>query len=238
MSSRPATVLRGDRLRLPFLTPTLFPWLAFGHAPASLPRMSLPTPIQPPPSQQATWLIAGLLVLAIGILSWINRGGANGSSAGSRRKGNIEDSSALSEPTELRRFAEAVHLRYIESEGNGTPQEKLDRAIEVSARSRRITLEEAKEALRKYAAMIETQPGRNTYETGLAALLRGDFAGAARAWPEGPEPTTTSSAPTDFLSGYLASADAHLAAGRVDDAVRACEDARRFLTRERDPGER
>src|SRR4051794_12201487 len=108
-------------------TPWLFRRSHLATAPASLLWMSLPTPIQPPASHRATWLIAALLVLAVGILSWVNRGGANGSSAGSRRKVSGEDRSGLSEPTELRRFAEAVHLRYIESEGNGTPQEKLDR---------------------------------------------------------------------------------------------------------------
>ncbi len=196
--------------------------------------MSLPTPVQPPPRRYTASIGAGVLLIGVILLAWVNREPATGE----RRKGSSATKAGVisDRPGDLRLLAETVHLRYLESEGGERPRERLDRAIQRVARSKGVSGEQIRSALARYGSQVQNQPSHTAYEKGLAAFVAGDFEGAARAWPQGPEASGAKSAtPVDPFKGYLASADAHLAAGRFDDAARACEDALRFLDRRRDP---
>jgi tetratricopeptide (TPR) repeat protein len=196
--------------------------------------MNLPTPVQEPPRRQWSWIIAGVLALAVLLLYNLNRS-QDPSGTGTARQ-SAERAKTGTKPADLRRLAENVHLQYLESDPAEPPAERLNRAIERVARTSHATSGEVRSALAQYAASIAREPGRNNYERGVAALVSGDFEAAARFWPAEPQaPTPAAPQPLDSLSAYLAAADAHLAAGRHEDAIRSCEDARRFLTRERDP---
>jgi tetratricopeptide (TPR) repeat protein len=145
-----------------------------------------------------------------------------------------EKPSAKAQPgtsrTELRQLADAVYLRFLQDEAARAPAEKLSRAIAGVASARKQTPEAVRDALTRYAALVESDPQRNAYETSVAATMRGNFEAASSALPLGTEPA----APADALTAALGQINAHIAARRFDEAERALADARRRLDRTRE----